>query len=284
LFTVKGILFFMNTLYHKIAIASVCTALSFTLGANQEAKAATFTLTATEFFVDDIAPNGYPTDGLGDVLLNSRYEKEFIFSTFFDSKAKFPSAARTSNHERRGLYEFNIGNLSLANNTVIRSAIFQTSIQEFQATYRFLILDIFGYVGNGKPDVSDFQAGVRLTSDSAITPYPFSIPRPIINFDVTSFVNQRVSSGDAFAGFGIGINIHPFAGVPSQFLNSFPHYGSVTVQGTTNSTPSLIIETVDVAEPVPEPTTIFGSALALGVGGWLKRKNPSRANKTTLQR
>ena len=34
------------------------------------------------------------------------------------------------------------------------------------------------------------------------------------------------------------------------------------------------------SEPVPEPTTIFGSALALGVGGWLKRKNSSQQNKT----
>jgi hypothetical protein len=34
-------------------------------------------------------------------------------------------------------------------------------------------------------------------------------------------------------------------------------------------------------QPVPEPTTIFGSALALGVGGWLKRKKSSQPNKTT---
>jgi hypothetical protein len=32
---------------------------------------------------------------------------------------------------------------------------------------------------------------------------------------------------------------------------------------------------------VPEPTTIFGSALALGVGGWLKRKKSSQQNKIT---
>jgi hypothetical protein len=36
-------------------------------------------------------------------------------------------------------------------------------------------------------------------------------------------------------------------------------------------------------QPVPEPTTIFGSALALGVGGWLKRKKSSQQNKTTPQ-
>jgi hypothetical protein len=36
-------------------------------------------------------------------------------------------------------------------------------------------------------------------------------------------------------------------------------------------------------QTAPEPTTIFGSALALGVGGWLKRKKSSRQNKTTSQ-
>jgi hypothetical protein len=41
-------------------------------------------------------------------------------------------------------------------------------------------------------------------------------------------------------------------------------------------------ETVDF-QPVPEPTTIFGSALALGVGGWLKRKISSQQNKPTSQ-
>jgi hypothetical protein len=39
--------------------------------------------------------------------------------------------------------------------------------------------------------------------------------------------------------------------------------------------PALVIETVDATEPVPEPTTIFGSALALSLGGWLKRKKLS---------
>jgi hypothetical protein len=31
---------------------------------------------------------------------------------------------------------------------------------------------------------------------------------------------------------------------------------------------------------VPEPTTIFGSVLALSVGGWLKRKKSSQQDKT----
>jgi len=36
-------------------------------------------------------------------------------------------------------------------------------------------------------------------------------------------------------------------------------------------------------QPVPEPTTIFGSTLALGLGGWLKRRKSSQQNKTTPQ-
>jgi hypothetical protein len=37
------------------------------------------------------------------------------------------------------------------------------------------------------------------------------------------------------------------------------------------------------AEPVPEPTTMLGTALALGGGGWLKRKKSIKQNKTKSQ-
>jgi len=40
---------------------------------------------------------------------------------------------------------------------------------------------------------------------------------------------------------------------------------------------------VDVTEPVPEPTTILTAAIALGWGGWLKRKNSIKQNKTKSQ-
>ena len=61
----------MNNLYHKVAVASVCTSLSFTLVANKEAKAASFTLTATEFVVEDTRnPNGSGPDGLGNAYYN----------------------------------------------------------------------------------------------------------------------------------------------------------------------------------------------------------------------
>jgi hypothetical protein len=49
-FSIKRNLVFMNNLYRKVAAASVGIALGFTLGANKEAKAATFTLTDPEIF------------------------------------------------------------------------------------------------------------------------------------------------------------------------------------------------------------------------------------------
>ena len=126
-------------------------------------------------------------------------------------------------------------------------------------------LGIFRYVGNGTVEASDFEAGVFLSSVDVSS----SRDNDILNLDVTRFVNQRLSNGDAFAGFairalsfgGLALNTSNFSGIK----------------------PSLIVETADVTESVPEPTTILTAAIALGWGGWLKRKNSSPQNKTKSQ-
>ena len=80
----------MNNLYHKFALVSACTTLGFVLGASEEVSSATFILTATEFLIEDIyTPNGYGTDGLGDELLNNRYDNEFI-----QTEEGYPSIVR----------------------------------------------------------------------------------------------------------------------------------------------------------------------------------------------
>ena len=240
----------MNNLYHKVAVASVCTALGFALGASEEASAATFTLAPTITF----QVNDNNLDGLGDRVQSGNFD--FIVRGTFAEAAEFA--------------EFNIGSFSLAPNT-ITSAIFQAEIYSFQTFglgAGFLnpgSLGIFGYIGNGTVDASDFEAGVFLSSVDISS----SSPGDILSFDVSPFVNQRVSNGDAFAGFGI------------RALN----LGALTLGGANfpGIQPRLIIETADVGEPVPEPTTIFGSAIGLGLGGWLKRKKSSQQNKTTSQ-
>jgi hypothetical protein len=253
LFTIKNVVF-MNNLYHKIAVASACTVLGFALGANKEAKAATLSLEPTSQFI--ATDHFHPRTGL-DGLGNAYY---------FTSN---PSAEMRYRLEIRAFYEFNIANLSLATDTVIRHAIVEARIDSVTDSPNLpnysnypnypSFLSIFGYVGNGMPDISDYEAGVFLSSVDLSS----SSTGDIISFDVTPFVNQLVSNNDAFAGFGI------------RATNS----GGVSL-GATNKNPSLIIET---AEPVPEPTTIFGSAIAIGVGGWLKRKKSNQQDKTTSQ-
>ena len=251
----------MKNHYHKVAVASICTALGFVLGASPEAKAASFTLTSPVFEVLDLEDlegsyYGIPTsfDGLGDKV--------------------FPGGGfviKGTSGEAAQLIEFNIGSLFMEPNTVINNAVFQTKIGPYPVGGLGVgILDkpgslgIFGYVGNGTIKASDFEAGVFLSSVDISS----LSPGDTFNFDVTPFINQRLSNGDAFAGFAI------------RALN----FGGTGLGGPENfGRPSLIVETADVAEPVPEPTAIFGSAIALGLGGWLKRKKSNPQNKTTPQ-
>jgi hypothetical protein len=236
----------MNNLYHKFAVTSICTALGLALGANQEAYSATFSLQPTTAFV----VRDSNSDGLGDLVIPLR-------NTIGIRKAR--------NVEDAEFAEFNLGSFLFTTNTVIKSAVFHTDIATFEVAQVGIgnpgSLGIFGYVGNGTAETSDFEAGTFLSSVNT------SFGSYNLDFDVTPFLNQRVRNADAFAGFGI------------RALN----FGNVALGGyaQTPIQTRLIVETAEVAEPVPEPTTIFGSALALGVGGWLKRKKSSQQNKTT---
>jgi len=251
----KRNLVFMNILYRKVAVTSACTALSFVLGASPEAKAASFTFTADPVFIFDEGSNGAEMILPGNGGVTKATAGEIALSM-----------------------EFNIGSLSMETNKIITRAVFEAKLSGLGYIFYGEILGkpsnlgIFGYVGNG---IVEGLGGVTVSpTDFAVGQFLSSVnisslsTGDILNFDVTEFVNQRVSNGDAFAGLTIraldlgGVSVSPSSNTssPQKF--------------------SLIVQTADVAEPVPEPTTIFGSAIALGVGGWLKRKKSSRRNKT----
>jgi hypothetical protein len=249
--SIKINLVFMNNLYRKVAVASVCTALGFALGASEEVKAATITVPPTIQFGVQIRNN--PFGPASPPELSSQFDRVFY-------------APVQSGGSQTRLAEFNISSFFIAPNTIIKSAVFQDKLSQVLGNFFGgpITLSIFGYVGNGTAEASDVDNGVFLNS---VNISPLS-PGDIFNFDVTTFVNQQVSNGNPFAGFAI--KTFEFNGVS---------LGGTDALGQS----SLVIETVDAGEPVPEPTTIFGSALALGVGGWLKRKKLSQHNKTTSQ-
>jgi hypothetical protein len=265
----------MNNLSHKVAIASACTALSFVLGASEEVKAATIILRpTTSFGVIDYNVSGQGPDGVGDSYYSG--VPLHVGSGSISLSGQWGPEERLFSTEDRAFYEFNIANLSLAPNTVISSAIFQVRVDSLTAVHRYYGMQLFGYKGNGRPDTSDFSNGA-IGGPFGINKYPlsdFSIyldyfmtwgPEKSSNFDtsfsVTPFINELISKNNAFAGF--------------SFRDNGYYMGEATLN---NMDASLIITTT---EPVPEPTTIFGSAIALGLGGWLKRKKLSRQNRTT---
>jgi hypothetical protein len=243
----------MTHLYDKVAVASVCTALSFFLGTSEEVKAATITVPPTIQF-------GVRTNSLLNPIPRE-------LSSEFDLVESLPLGSGRRLQER--LAEFNISSFFMAPNTIIKSAVFQDKFSRIllhSADYYPINLAIFGYIGNGTAEVSDIDNGIFLSSLNISS----LSPGDTFNFDVTTFVNQQVSNGNPFAGF--------FIRILSTSLSSVSLEGTDALGRST-----LVIETVDATEPVPEPTTIFGSALALSLGGWLKRKKLSPQNKTPSQ-
>jgi len=239
----------MKNLYHKVAVASVCTALGFVLGASEEVKAVTITVP--------------PTIQFGIYSYFGHFREDFYTEVTPESNVVLFAPTRQGG-ERTRLAEFNISSFFTAPNTIIKSAVFQDKFSSvlFNRFTAPFSLNIFGYIGNGTAEVSDADNGVFLSSVDILS----LSPGDPLNFDVTAFVNQQVSNGNPFAGFALKIF----------------NFSGVTLEGTDAlGRSSLVIETV--AEPVPEPTTIFGWALALGVGGWLKRKKLSPQSKTASQ-
>jgi hypothetical protein len=259
LFTIKGNLFFMRNHYHKVAVASLCTALSVTFGANQEAKAATLVFESTTFFIEERSPYFPHSDEREYSLYTNNMNPNYSHNGHSFTVGSTPYVPYGV---QRSFHEFSIDNLSF-----IESAIFSIQSDDWESSYNHPYLQIFGYVGNGRADLSDYNAGESLGIQRS------NSSRARINFDVTQFVNERVSNRDAFVGFSIRL------AEPYQNNNS----GTTAHINNTYYQPLLTIETTDVAQPVPEPTTIFGSTLALGVGAWLKRKKSSQQNKTTSQ-
>jgi hypothetical protein len=247
----------MNNLYRKVAVTSVGIALTFSVGANKEAYSATFSfqpISAYTITAED----------------NSRQIDPPATSFFITREKVYVEPFSTIDRETRAFYEFNLLNLSLKPNTIISQAILKNyGVASKQHAFN---LGIFAYDANGLPDKSlNFDNRQFSFSNSFFRSYQETTESgggSSVDFDVTNAINYSYP----FVGFGI-YNRNLSFDIPG-----FRREGV-----NLSSSPTLEITTVDVPEPVPEPTTIFGSALALSIGGWLKRKKSSQQNKTTPQ-
>jgi hypothetical protein len=261
----------MNHFYHKVALVFACTTLSCALGANKEAKAATFNTSyyypLITFQAIDSGSSG--RDGLGDAVYNviSPSVDSGIFHSWYNVE-------RTTTSEIAALTEFSIPNLTRwatdfrtdTRITKIINAALGIQVWHWpRFDYASRPLGLFGYIGNGRAEASDFEAGVFLDS---IT---FSEEEPeysYVYFNVTPFLNEVVSNNNEFAGFAVR------SLSDSQTFFSHP-------EDYFRPPPTLYIE--GEYEIVPEPTTIFGSAIGLCLGGWLKRKKSTLQNKAKSQ-
>ena len=269
LFAIKGNLVFIKNLYHKVAFASVCTALGFVMGASEKAYSATF----NSYFPYPITFHAYDGgsfgsfDGLGDAVDSVGYP---------DPENAIPHSwyvvERTTTKEIAALAEFSIPSLTWVSTgyrtdtriTNIISANLRVEVQG-QSPYddnSYRPLGLFGYVGNGTAEASDLEAGIFLGSftGSRQTSDNFAY------FNVTPFLNRLVSNNNEFAGFALRSLTEN-----TTFLLGYEGYSGRRFP------PTLIVE--GEYEVVPEPTTIFGSAIGLCLGGWLKQKNSSQQNK-----
>ena len=259
----------MNNFYHKVALAFACTALSCALGANKEAKAATFKSGASPLITFQVIDGGSSgRDGLGDAVYNIMFPDVEIglYHSWY-------AVERTTVKETAALVEFaipytkaSIGYPTDTKITKITNAVFKFDVWHWpQFDYASRPLGLFGYIGNGTAEASDFEAGVFLDS---ITFSEEEGEYSSVYFNVTPFLNELVSNNNQFAGFAVRSL--------SDSKTFFSHPDDDLL-----IPPSLYIE--GEYEVVPEPTTIFGSAIGLCLGGWLKRKKSTLQNKAKSQ-
>jgi len=242
----------MNSLYHKVAVASICTAIGLILGTSEEVKAATITLIPTIQYGLDLTYNS--SSNVGTSELSSQDNR---VSTRYDDVLPIQSTTVR-------VAEFDVNSFFPTPDTLIRSAVFQDRISGVGEPSP-IGLGISGSRGYG---MTSPGLGPPVESYDFIDTYISSLsPGDTVSFDVTSFVNNT----SRYTGF-VSFLLVPWG------------VGELTMEGTDALGRSrLVIETADVYEPVPEPATIFGSALALGVGGCLKRKKSTQQNKTRSQ-
>ncbi len=196
------------------------------------ARAANFSLNPIITFEVGDGFFGQPFNGQGD--------NDAVFPGNFDTVVLGTFAENSENAE------FDLGKISIPTQETITNATYQVTVLP-NLTFgsgatgqRPSSLAVRGYLGNGQPDASNFQAGTILDTASVSPEYI----EETLNFDVTSFIQNIVSERSNIPGFGIR----------AQSI------GGITLDRGTFSGkgPKLIISTAPIKTTVPEPGLTFG--------------------------
>jgi len=245
----------MNNLYRKVAVASVCIVLSFALEPNKEVKAGpppyAYNFTSTKSFTH-IDQN---QDGLVDYGYSSPLQV----------------GEGSGGIEFRSFYEFNIAQL-LDYPSRIDYARLEFRPDTFGTFPKYgpsFQLEVYGYdspEGNIGIPRSIFESGKYLGST-----------RPTdLSFYVIPFIQEKVRNKSAFVGFALRDTYN-------YKTSSDDEKGIIYLQNEARLSIIAPPGTIAPPEPVPEPTTIFGSAIGIYLGGWLKRKKSTLQNKAKSQ-
>lgn|GEM_PF-5938378 len=170
--------------------------------------------------------------------------------------------------ETRAFYEFDVLRFLPDPNTVISQASFGSALFTDGHNTHSAVLQMFGYLGKGTgiPETLDYGSNFFTYSDYFLYENPYELLHgEHIDIDVTSLVTSLVNS---YHQSNKNYNDRPLIGIgvytPSEYSSD------ITLRGG-----NLVV----TAEPVPEPTTIFSSAMGLCLGGWLKRRKLTLPNK-----
>lgn len=239
-----------STLGASLAMA-VATALLF---AAPPAEAGIITIAAQS------GDRGSVRDGNGDGVVNIPADSPADLITLSSTIVRtFPSI----NSDSRGIAEFDIRGVAAAvmdpnlitSVTLVLTAFTGQSITPVTPNGISITpgfeLDLYGYVGNGGVDPSDFGAGTLLASQV------LDGVNPIVTFELTNFMVPQVLANVSFAGVNLRTPFNqPIGSTPfAQFRN-----------GPSGSEPRLVIEFDDPPAPGPVAVPEPGGLLLFGVG------------------
>ena len=184
-----------------------------------------------DFEVIDFGP-----DGIGDE----------VFSTFNTVVLGLPGEGVFGpTGESAAIVEFDLSNLSIPVGEVVEQAVFEVQISTFdvsglgvQASDNPDQLGVYGYVGNGIAEASDFQSGELLT----VLDISSASAGDILTFDVTEFF-QTVSDQD-HSFVGLAVRAQDVGGLAIPESASVPRL-SITTKPSPNSTSASIFGTTE---------------------------------------